>query len=66
MKNLSRILMLLVMMVAAVALPVALRADTPGPHPHYLHALSNLRAARANIAGLKSIPTTVAPSIGLR
>ena len=49
MKNLSKILMLLVMMVAVVALPAALRADTPGPHPHYLHALSNLRAARANI-----------------
>lgn len=45
MKNLARILMF----VVAVAVPLALRADTPGPHPHYLHALSNLRAARANV-----------------
>ena len=26
---------------------IGARADTPGEHPHYLHALSDLRAARA-------------------
>ena len=28
------------------------RADTPGPHPHYLHALSDLRHARAWLTAL--------------
>jgi hypothetical protein len=34
-------------LLAAIAslLPFAARADLPGKHPHYLHALSDLRAA---------------------
>jgi hypothetical protein len=44
-KNLA---MLLVVGLASI-LPAAVGADQPGPHPHYLHALSDLRAARANI-----------------
>ncbi len=45
MKNLAR---LLVVLLAAIV-PLAARADQPGPHPHYLHALSDLRAARGHI-----------------
>ncbi len=45
MKNLARLLVLL----CAAILPLAARADQPGPHPHYLHALSDLREARAHI-----------------
>jgi len=30
----------------SVAAPVATQAEVPGPHPAYLHALSDLRAAR--------------------
>jgi hypothetical protein len=41
-KNLFRIAPLLV----AVLLPLSARADLPGRHPAYLHALSDLRAAR--------------------
>jgi hypothetical protein len=37
-------------MLAGIALlfilPLAANADTPGKHPYYLHALSDLRAAR--------------------
>lgn len=32
-------------LVAAIA-PMTVQADVPGPHPAYLHALSDLRAAR--------------------
>ena len=32
--------------VAAVLVPAASQAQVPGPHPAYLHALSDLRAAR--------------------
>ncbi len=39
---------LLVILLAAI-LPAAAGADQPGPHPRYLHALSDLRAARAHI-----------------
>ena len=35
-------------LVLAVA-PVALRADQPGKHPAYLHALTDLRHARAHV-----------------
>jgi hypothetical protein len=45
MKNLAT---LLVVLLAAI-LPAAAGADQPGPHPRYLHALSDLRAARAHI-----------------
>ncbi|HEY1766222.1 MAG TPA: hypothetical protein VGG26_01130 [Terracidiphilus sp.] len=31
-------------------LPAAARADVPGPHPAYLHALSDLRMARAYLS----------------
>jgi hypothetical protein len=33
----------------AVLLPMAAHADTPGPHPEYLHALTDLRDARWNL-----------------
>jgi hypothetical protein len=33
----------------AIILPFAAHADTPGDHPGYLHALSDLRAARWNL-----------------
>jgi hypothetical protein len=39
---------LLVVLIAGI-LPAVARAEQPGPHPRYLHALSDLRAARANI-----------------
>jgi hypothetical protein len=44
MKNLAALAALLVMPMIA-SLPAM--ADTPGSHPHYLHALSDLRLARA-------------------
>jgi hypothetical protein len=40
---------LLLVVLLAGLLPAAVRADMPGPHPRYLHALSDLRAARAHI-----------------
>jgi hypothetical protein len=36
--------------VMAVAAPSAVQAQVPGPHPAYLHALSDLRAARHYLA----------------
>lgn len=33
----------------ALALPLTAQADQPGKHPAYLHALSDLRNARANL-----------------
>lgn len=36
----------LLMGVVVSALPFIASADLPGKHPHYLHALSDLRAAR--------------------
>lgn len=33
----------------ALAAPLAAQADQPGKHPAYLHALSDLRNARANL-----------------
>ena len=33
-------------LVAMLAMPFAANADLPGKHPHYLHALSDLRTAR--------------------
>ena len=45
MKFVSRVLPFL----AAAALPLAAMADLPGKHPRYLHALSDLRLARAHI-----------------
>lgn len=35
--------------LAFAVLPLAARADVPGTHPAYLHALSDLRAARWNL-----------------
>jgi hypothetical protein len=41
---------LLLLVLAAVALSPALgRADMPGAHPSYLHALTDLRQARAHL-----------------
>jgi len=37
---------LLIALLLAAAAPVAALADMPGQHPYYLHALSDLRAAR--------------------
>src|SRR5580658_4116395 len=39
-------LMVLTAGLAAAAAPMTVQADVPGPHPAYLHALSDLRAAR--------------------
>src|SRR3984957_3822463 len=39
-------LMVLTAGLFAVAAPMAMQSEVPGPHPHYLHALSDLRAAR--------------------
>ena len=47
MKMLFRLAFPTMLALAAIA-PVAL-ADQPGAHPHYLHALSDLRDARANL-----------------
>jgi hypothetical protein len=40
-----RLMILTAGFVAATA-PMAMQAEVPGPHPAYLHALSDLRAAR--------------------
>ncbi len=37
---------ILIASLATLAVPVATHADVPGRHPYYLHALSDLRAAR--------------------
>jgi hypothetical protein len=48
MHKLTKTSLLLSLLFAAVALlPAAARAQTPGRHPEYLHALSDLRMARA-------------------
>ena len=39
-------LMVLTAGLVAVAAPMAMQAEVPGPHPAYLHALSDLRLAR--------------------
>lgn len=39
-------LMVLTAGFVAAAAPMTMQADVPGPHPAYLHALSDLRAAR--------------------
>jgi hypothetical protein len=39
-------LMVLSAAFVAAAAPMTMQADVPGPHPAYLHALSDLRAAR--------------------
>jgi hypothetical protein len=40
-------LMVLVAGLTSAAIPMTMQAQqVPGPHPHYLHALSDLRAAR--------------------
>ncbi|HEY8024274.1 MAG TPA: hypothetical protein VIF60_06895 [Burkholderiaceae bacterium] len=39
----------IIALLAAVALPLAAHADLPGDHPGYLHALTDLRAARWNL-----------------
>jgi hypothetical protein len=36
--------------VLAVVMPMGVQAQVPGPHPAYLHALSDLRAARHYLA----------------
>jgi hypothetical protein len=46
--EMKRFATLLAVLLAAI-LPAAAGADQPGPHPRYLHALSDLRAARAHI-----------------
>ncbi len=42
----TRITIGLAGMAMALILPLAANADLPGKHPYYLHALSDLRAAR--------------------
>jgi hypothetical protein len=37
-------------LLLSAALPLAAHADMPGKHPAYLHALSDLREARENLA----------------
>jgi hypothetical protein len=41
--------LLAVLLLLVVSLPATVRADSPGPHPRYLHALSDLRLARAHV-----------------
>jgi hypothetical protein len=42
----TRLMILAAGLIAAIA-PMTVQAqEVPGPHPHYLHALSDLRAAR--------------------
>lgn len=41
-----KMLMRSLIIAAAILLPTASYADLPGRHPYYLHALSDLRAAR--------------------
>jgi hypothetical protein len=36
--------------ILTVAAPATMQAQVPGPHPAYLHALSDLRAARHYLA----------------
>ena len=46
MSNKARWIVVAVGLIAAVV-PMTMQAqEVPGPHPHYLHALSDLRAAR--------------------
>ncbi len=37
------------LIVLSVLAPLAARAEQPGKHPHYLHALTDLRHARAHL-----------------
>jgi hypothetical protein len=47
----TKSLLLLSLLIGSIALlPAAARADVPGPHPAYLHALSDLRMARAYLS----------------
>lgn len=51
MHKLSKSLLLLSLLFGAIALfPAASSAQVPGPHPAYLHALSDLRMARAYLS----------------
>src|ERR1700744_1423024 len=45
----SRSITSALILFCAVALPSLARADTPGRHPFYLHALTDLRSARAHL-----------------
>jgi hypothetical protein len=45
--GLKSLLLLSLLAGAAVLLPMGTQAQVPGPHPAYLHALSDLRMARA-------------------
>jgi hypothetical protein len=56
MKTIFRIALPALLALVAIA-PVAL-ADQPGAHPHYLHALSDLRDARANLQRRGGDPET--------
>jgi len=47
----TKSLLLLSLLVGSIALfPAASQAQVPGPHPAYLHALSDLRMARAYLS----------------
>ena len=47
----TKALLLLSLLITSIALlPGAARAQVPGPHPAYLHALSDLRMARAYLS----------------
>jgi len=48
MKNFSRIALLILLVAGFGAIQNA-NADTPGKHPYYLHALQDLRDARAHL-----------------
>jgi hypothetical protein len=50
-RNLTKTLFLLSLLTGALALlPRGAQAQVPGPHPAYLHALSDLRMARAYLS----------------
>jgi hypothetical protein len=42
----TRMMVVLAGLIAATVPTATMQAEVPGPHPHYLHALSDLRAAR--------------------
>ncbi|GGP19267.1 hypothetical protein [Silvimonas iriomotensis] len=43
-----------VISAGAIFAPLSAHADTPGPHPYYLHALSDLRDARGYLDRIDS------------
>src|SRR5450432_4101235 len=49
MNAIVRLVMPAALAIAAIVTPAVASADQPGKHPHFLHALSDLRNARTNL-----------------